>query len=143
MDKNNLKSFMGRMNELMEEIDGNQDIVINMAEQVLGGKFPFQANLQNKSTNNKSTNKATSKPPKKQHTNHKKTEDQTPTRVTRQQQLQEQQKRKQQEILRQESAKKEDEDAAKSYLQEAIILSEIMGSPVSKRRDRRRHRGVW
>lgn len=136
MDKNNLKSFMSKINDAKEIIEVNQGIVMDMAEQIREGKFSVETGLVDKSRRKKITKGQHTAPSKK--TKKSKEMQETPPRANRGQQILEQQERKRQEMLSQENQRAQDLDAARAYWQEAMMLAEVVGPPVCKRRGRRR-----
>lgn len=138
MDKNNLKSFMGKMNDAREIIEVNQGIVMDMMEQIREGQFVVETGLVEKSRPKKATKeqRAMPKKPKKP-----KKPKETPPRVNRQQLL-DQQERKRQEAAYMEDERVQNIEATRSYWEEAMMLAEIVGPPVCKRRGRRRPGGL-
>lgn len=125
---------MGKMNDFVEIIEANQGIVMDMAEQIREGKFPVENNLVERSRHKKVAKgqRTTPKKPRKP----KETKETAP-RENRQQ-LMEQHERKRQEAVYREDERIQNIEATRVYWKEAMMLAEIVGPPVCKRRGRRR-----
>lgn len=138
MDLDNLSHFLptpqpknNPMNDLI--------VLKSMAKQIkeeIGTKKQTQWKNAYKSTE-KSQNKeeATSHHPKKN-----KKQKQQVIAKDRDSQLEEQIKRKQQEVHRDETRLREEENSSNEYWRDAILLSEIIGDPIAKRRRMERRR---
>lgn len=110
MDKNNLKSFMGKMNDMRE----TNPVDKSRPKKVVKGQ------------------RTAPKKPKKT----KEPKEASP-RENRQQ-IMEQHERKRQEAVYREDERVQNIEATRAYWQEAMMLAEIVGPPVCKRRGRRR-----
>lgn len=148
MGRNNLNSFENKIMELnsflvtgqrnknlMGDLAGLQSIAKQFGEGMRDKKEQQWKNAYKAKEQSHEQEKATSHHPKK----NKKQKHQTIAK-DRDSQLEEQIKRKQQEAHREETRLREEEGSSNEYWRDAILLSEIIGDPIAKRRKMERRR---
>ena len=147
MGRNNLNSFENKIMELNNFLVtgqrnnnpmGDLAALQSMAKQLGEG-------MHGKKTQWKNAYKSNDKSHEQEetishHSKKNKKQKHQPVAKDRDSQLEEQIKRKQQEVHREETRLREEENSSNEYWRDAIILSEIIGDPIAKRRRMERRR---
>ncbi|WP_053982574.1 hypothetical protein [Niameybacter massiliensis] len=148
MGRNNLNSFESKVMELnnflvtgqrnnnpMGDLAALQSMAKQFGEGMRDKKKSQWKNAYKATEQSQEQDESTKHHPKKN-----KKQKHQPVAKDRDSQLEEQIKRKQQEVHREETRLREEENSSNEYWRDAILLSEIIGDPIAKRRRMERRR---